>query len=788
MKKITFSFLMLVALVCFGVSEANAQAVITSESFDGTTFVPNSWSLFPVITNPQGAIWSRRTTGTQTVTVAPHTGAAMASFRSSATNSAGNTQSLVSPAFDLSNRGASNAGIRFWMFRDSGLTANVDRMEVLINTTPDTNGAVVIGQIARNRYVNLPDTQLANGWYQYSFTFPSNFQGTANYVMLRGVSAVGNRMYVDDVEFDAFPPPCSGMPFVGDITNSSNIICNGGGTATLSFTNPLTGIAGLTYHWQYSVNPLNPFTDFGDTLSNTVTTPVLSQTTYFMCTVHCSYSGQDYITNIDSIIVSPNPNPTITLNNLTGPICPNTGGVTLTATGAVSYVWTPATTISNLGNNFDSVLANPSATTNYTVVGTDAFGCTGTANTTVQLNQAPAKQAIQVLVGNDTVCAGATVILRGNPGGFGPNTNTYAWSDGKTTRNDTIIATTTTLYVVTVTNGGGCSTLDSLNLVVTPGTAPSISVVGGPFSSCNATPVTMSVTGTGTSYAWSPANFLDTTAGTTVTATPTNTTNYTVTATLGNCTNSTLITVLAGASPNLNPTVYSMNNQAISDTVCAGSTIVLNAMPFGQNGVSYVWSDGKPTRRDTITPTASAMYVVNATSAIGCTNTDSIYVTVVPAPVPAFTFSATGWTVSFTDASTGALSYTWSFGDGTFDNTASPTHTYAADGSYNVTLTIMGACGPDSTTQSVTVASGTGVNAIANSSFSVYPNPAADVIAVRLPAATTLVMTNVMGQEVMHTEIAAQATLNVNQLPAGVYRIKASDKQGKVYTANFVKQ
>ncbi len=786
MKKISFSFLMLVSFVCFAISGANAQAVISAESFDGTTFVPNGWALFPATSTSQ-AVWSRRTTGTQTVTVAPHTGAAMASFRSSA-GVAGNTQSLISPAFDLSNRGSNNAGIRFWMFRDSGLTANVDRMEILVNTTPDTTGAVVIGQIARNRYVNLPDTQLANGWYQYSFTFPSNFQGTTNYVMLRGVSAVGNRMYVDDVEFDAFPPPCSGMPYVGDIANSLNILCNGGGTATLSFTNPLTGIAGLTYHWQYSVNPLSAFTDFGDTLSNTVTTPVLSQTTYFMCTVHCAFSGQDYITNIDSIIVSPNPNPTITVNNLTGPVCPYTGGVTLTATGAVSYVWTPAASISNLGNNFDSVLANPAGTTNYTVVGTDAFGCVGTANTTVQLNQAPAKQAIQVLVGNDTVCAGATVILRGNPGGFGPNQNTYTWSDGKTTRNDTILASNSTLYVVTVTNGGGCSTLDSLQLVVTPGTAPSISVVGGPFSSCNGTPVTMNVTGTGTSYSWSPAATLDTAAGTTVIATPLNTTNYTVTATLGSCTNSTLITVLAGASPTLNPTVYNMNNQAIGDTVCAGSTIVLNAMPFGQNGVSYVWSDGKPTRRDTITPTASAMYVVNATSAIGCTNTDSIYLTVVPAPVPAFTYAATGWTVNFTDASTGALSYTWSFGDGTFDNNASPSHTYAADGTYNVTLTIMGACGPDSTTQSVTVAAGIGINTIATTNFNVYPNPAADVIAVRLPSATTVVITNVMGQEVMHMDIAAQASLNVNQLPAGVYSIKASDKQGKVYTAKFVKQ
>jgi hypothetical protein len=100
----------------------------------------------------------------------------------------------------------------------------------------------------------------------------------------------------------------------------------------------------------------------------------------------------------------------------------------------------------------------------------------------------------------------------------------------------------------------------------------------------------------------------------------------------------------------------------------------------------------------------------------------------------------------------------------------------------------MGACGPDSTTQSVTVSSGIGINNISASSFNVYPNPSTDVIAVRLPVATTLTMTNVMGQEVMHTDIAAQATLTVNQLAAGVYRIKATDKQGKVYTANFVKQ
>ncbi|MHB8060691.1 MAG: S8 family serine peptidase, partial [Gaiellaceae bacterium] len=43
--------------------------------------------------------------------------------------------------------------------------------------------------------------------------------------------------------------------------------------------------------------------------------------------------------------------------------------------------------------------------------------------------------------------------------------------------------------------------------------------------------------------------------------------------------------------------------------------------------------------------------------------------------------------VTFNNASTNATSYTWAFGDGTSSTAASPTHTFTAAGSYDVTLT-----------------------------------------------------------------------------------------------------
>jgi PKD repeat protein len=79
-----------------------------------------------------------------------------------------------------------------------------------------------------------------------------------------------------------------------------------------------------------------------------------------------------------------------------------------------------------------------------------------------------------------------------------------------------------------------------------------------------------------------------------------------------------------------------------------------------------------------------------------------------PPPVAAFTVSPalpqTNVPVTFTDASTGSpTSWQWSFGDGGTSTLRNPTHTFAAVGSYTVTLTATNSGGSSPTTRTVTV-------------------------------------------------------------------------------------
>ncbi|MGB1317199.1 MAG: PKD domain-containing protein, partial [Flavobacteriales bacterium] len=93
----------------------------------------------------------------------------------------------------------------------------------------------------------------------------------------------------------------------------------------------------------------------------------------------------------------------------------------------------------------------------------------------------------------------------------------------------------------------------------------------------------------------------------------------------------------------------------------------------------------------------------------GCSDTATQTVHVTPVPVAGFTFvgACEGNPTVFTNTSTidaGNLNYAWDFGDSNTSTDQDPSHTYALDGTYTVTLTVTSDNGcEDVSTQSVTV-------------------------------------------------------------------------------------
>ena len=459
--------LLIIFLTAFSLSNlANAQAIVVTESFDNNPFVPTGWALKPATPQP---LWVRSNTSTFP-TVNPHSGAAMARFRSR-TATAGFTQQLVTKVIDYSNRGTAATSVSFWMYRDD-INSNFDSITVYVNNTDSIDvNAVKIGSVARNRTYILPDTQAANGWYNYSFAIPTSFTGNmTTHIIFQGNcennlgANQGANITIDDVSYEEFPMPCAGSPNVGNIVNATPLICGGSGSSNLSLSTPITG-AGLTYTWQMSNTFTGPWTVFAGN-SATVNTGNLSTKTFIKCIVSCANSGLSYTTNTDSIQVSTNPNPLVLVSPSTAAVCNGaTSGAMLVASGATSYTWSPALGLNTTSGNV--VTASPTVPTQYTVTGIDSIGCSATATVNVTLANPPV--LTMTATPSTSICAGSTVIL--NPiqgGGPGANSNTYLWSNGVTTRRDTIVVTADITLTVTVTNQAGCSSTDSISITALP--------------------------------------------------------------------------------------------------------------------------------------------------------------------------------------------------------------------------------------------------------------------------------------------------------------------------------
>jgi len=79
------------------------------------------------------------------------------------------------------------------------------------------------------------------------------------------------------------------------------------------------------------------------------------------------------------------------------------------------------------------------------------------------------------------------------------------------------------------------------------------------------------------------------------------------------------------------------------------------------------------------------------------------YIEVLAEPSAEFTYTTAGLTVTFNSSNSQADTWLWNFGDGQTSFLPNPVHTYAASGTYTVTLTVTTDCGANTISQQVTV-------------------------------------------------------------------------------------
>ncbi|MBV8518842.1 MAG: PKD domain-containing protein [Acidobacteria bacterium] len=129
------------------------------------------------------------------------------------------------------------------------------------------------------------------------------------------------------------------------------------------------------------------------------------------------------------------------------------------------------------------------------------------------------------------------------------------------------------------------------------------------------------------------------------------------------------------------------------------------------NPTSWSWSfgdGGASTQRNPIhTYAAAGNYTVTLTVANDGGSAQASKVVTIAAgdpPKAAFEFVVNNKQVNFVDRSTNhPTSYLWTFGDHTSSSAQSPIHTYAASGTYTVTLDVSNDAGSDSISQAVTI-------------------------------------------------------------------------------------
>jgi gliding motility-associated-like protein len=520
-----------------------------------------------------------------------------------------------------------------------------------VTVTPRTNPVVDAGP-DKNLVGCVGDTVFIGGLpvvtsggtapYTYDWTYGTGLSDStiANPLVTGIASTTSYQLIVTDTF------GCSGVDFV--VVNvlpstlqanagSDQRICAGAGTQVTLGGSPTAvgGTSPYTYNWGtgafFVSNQPNP------TVSPT------STTTYYV-----TVTDSKGCRSVDTVVVTVTPSPVANAGvdtTLCSGFCVNLGSANTGSggTGALQYAWTPTQGL--FANNTANPQACPLVTTTYTVLVTDANGCTGTDNVTITIRSNPVADAGQdVSLSNcsaDSITIGGSPAATGGAGGYD-----YQWSPATGLSADSVSnpvvkgLVVSQLYTLVVTDANGCSAEDAVLVTVTSGTLSAEAGVGGSYCAGSNGTVTLGASPTATggtpgySYTWSPVTNLDQSNPANPIASPDTTTTYYV-----SVTDSKGCIAVDSVTVTVQPAVTV--NAGRDTAICAGLSVTLGGTPTATGGTqpyTYTWAPGNDisstsAANPTATPVATTLFTVRVTDVNGCTASDAVLVTVNALPV-----------------------------------------------------------------------------------------------------------------------------------------------------------
>ncbi len=307
-----------------------------------------------------------------------------------------------------------------------------DTIQVVVNAQPTVLAAATTGSVC----IGNSDVLNAAGANTYNW-MPGNLSGATVSVsptVSTTYTVIGTDTANGCTDTQQVVVNVNMLPLVG-FTASATAVCQGD-----SLT--LNGTGASTYTWSGGV----------------------TDGSYFVPSTSGNYivTGTDIngCIGTDTAMVTVNALPAVGYTASDTLVCENSP-VTLAGTGATSYVWSGGVT--------DGIPYNVSATTTFTVTGTDGNGCSNSSSVLIQVNAAP---VVGFTASAPAVCAGDSVNLSGT------GAVSYTWSGG-ITDGVYFYPTATASYIVTGTDINGCQAMDTAT--VTVNSLPNVTVTL-PFS------------------------------------------------------------------------------------------------------------------------------------------------------------------------------------------------------------------------------------------------------------------------------------------------------------------